>query len=267
MQLLELDLKKMKSEAFHSKEDAKKSNELLAQAKEKMETTNKTVETLLKELNNVQGQLKLSRDEVNSLHQALNRERIKSSTAITQTLQTSSADSEKMILLSQVDSLTRELGSVKDQLTALQIIRQNTQKEVTDQVDEPDDGPKTLVLDGGPSLSEKEVIMFCGLFQYFNIILVCNFQLAEKESELLLMRQKYEEIELKSSKLEEQVGTLKEDLELANYQNRIVSIYSVRFVFLSYSSQFLCRPSLAHRFLYLCSSWLFLLHFIPSSHL
>lgn len=37
------------------------------------------------------------------------------------------------------------------------------------------------------------------------------------------MKQKYDEIELKSTKLEEQVGALKEDLELANYQNKIVS--------------------------------------------
>ena len=52
-----------------------------------------------------------------------------------------------------------------------------------------------------------------------------------------MMKQKYEEIELKSSKLEEQVGVLKEDLELANYQNKIVSSFNVNHLFNNSSFQ------------------------------
>lgn len=152
VQLLESDLKKMKSDAFHSKEDAKKSGELLVQAKEKIEATNKTVETLLKELNNVQGQLKLSRDEVNNMHQALNRERMKSSATVTQTLQSSGDNVEMLNLMSQVENLTRELASIK-----------NDQSNIQTAEDETDDGPKTLVFKGHSKLSEHEVILIVHL--------------------------------------------------------------------------------------------------------
>lgn len=162
MQLLESDLKKVKSDAFHAKEDAKKSSELLVQAKGKIEATNKTVETLLKELNNVQGQLKLSNDEVNNLHQTLNRERMKSSTPIAQTLQTSGEDAEKLNLLSQVESFARELKSAKDQLVIMRKIQ--SEREMSSREDEPDDGPKTLVFDNRSQMSEQEVSIF--LFQF-----------------------------------------------------------------------------------------------------
>ena len=143
----------MKSEAFHAKEDAKKSTELLAQAKDKIEATNKTIETLLKELNNVQGQLKLSRDEVNNLHQTLNRERMKSSTvhqASSDRNQIEIVNAERLNLLSQVDDLKSELGSVKEQL--LKVRTQNQKEE-----DEPDYGPKTLVFEDSSAITEKEV--------------------------------------------------------------------------------------------------------------
>lgn len=169
VETLELEVKKVKSDAFHAKEDGKKSTELLVQAKEKIEATNKTIETLLKELNNVQGQLKLSRDEVNNLHQTLNRERMKSSSllqASSDKNKVDTVDAERLDLLSQVDDLKSELDSVKEQL--LKVQAQNQEQE-----DEPDYGPKTLVFEDSSPVTEKEVRLSCLCL----VVTVCNFSL------------------------------------------------------------------------------------------